>query len=82
MAPPSSNASRPGRMLAVLGALIVVLLLAIVGSDVASPGKWSSKFQVHLGLDLTSGTTVALQAVTAQGHPADAGRRWTRRSRS
>lgn len=67
MAPPSSNASRPGRLLAVLGALIVVLLLAIIGSDVASPGKWSSNFQVHLGLDLTSGTTVALQAVRPGG---------------
>ena len=69
MAPPSSNASRPGRMLAVLGALIVVLLLAIVGSDVASPGAWSSKFQVHLGLDLTSGTTAALKAVPVKGTP-------------
>ena len=33
MAPPSGNASRPGRALAVLAALIVVLLLAILGSD-------------------------------------------------
>jgi preprotein translocase subunit SecD len=67
VAPPSSNSSRPGTMLAVLGAVIVVMLLAIVGGDLASPAKWSSNFKVHLGLDLTSGTTVALQAVRPGG---------------
>ncbi len=54
-------------MLAVLGAVIVVMLLAIIGADLASPAKWSSNFKVHLGLDLTSGTTVALQAVKPGG---------------
>ncbi len=54
-------------MLAVLGALIVVLFLAAVGGDLASPGNWSQSLRVHLGLDLTSGTTVALQAVKPGG---------------
>jgi preprotein translocase subunit SecD len=54
-------------MLAVLGALIVVLLLAIVSGDVTSPGKWSSNFQVQLGLDLTSGTAASLRAVPVKG---------------
>ena len=67
MAPPSSNASRPGRALAVLATLIVVLLLAILGSNLASPGSWSKNFRVHLGLDLTSGTTVELRAVKPGG---------------
>ena len=67
MAPPSSSASRPGRALAVLAALIVVLVLAILGSDLASPGSWSKNFRVHLGLDLTSGTTVELRAVKPGG---------------
>jgi preprotein translocase subunit SecD len=67
VAPPSSKSSRPGRALAVLAGLIVVLLLAIVGGDLASPGNWSQHFRVRLGLDLTSGTTVALQAVTPRG---------------
>jgi preprotein translocase subunit SecD len=67
VAPPSSNSSRPGAMLAVLGAVIVIMLLAIVGGNLASPAKWSSNFKVHLGLDLTSGTTVALQAVRPGG---------------
>ena len=67
MAPPSSSGSRPGRALALLAGIIVVMILAIVGADLASPGKWSSNFRVHLGLDLTSGTTVALQAVKPGG---------------
>ncbi len=67
MAPPSSNASHPGRHLAVLGAIIVLLLLAIVGADIASPAKWHQSFKVHLGLDLTSGTTVSLKAVPVHG---------------
>ena len=60
-------------MLALLAGVILVMILAIVGADLASPGKWSSNFRVHLGLDLTSGTTVALQAVKpGGGTPASA----------
>ena len=67
MAPPSGNASHPGRHLAVLAAIIVLLLLAIVGADIATPAKWHQSFQVKLGLDLTSGTTVSLKAVPVHG---------------
>ncbi len=67
MAPPSGNVSRPGRALAVLAAVIVVLFLAIVGSNIGSPGQWGKDFKVHLGLDLTSGTTVALKATAPKG---------------
>jgi preprotein translocase subunit SecD len=67
LAPPSGNVSRPGRALAVLAALIVVLFLAIVGGNIASPGHWGTDFKVHLGLDLTSGTTVALRAQAPKG---------------
>ena len=67
MAPPSGNVSRPGRALAVLGVLIVVLFLAIVGGNVGQPSKWGSDFKVKLGLDLTSGTTVALEAQPPKG---------------
>jgi preprotein translocase subunit SecD len=69
VAPPSGNASRPGRALATLVAIIVVLLLAVLGSNIANPGNWSRSFKVNLGLDLTSGTTVSLKAVPEQGHP-------------
>jgi preprotein translocase subunit SecD len=54
-------------MLALLAGIIVVMILAIVGGDLPSPGHWHSKFRVILGLDLTSGTTVALQAVKPGG---------------
>ena len=67
MAPPSGNVSRPGRALTALGVLIVVLFLAIVGGNVAQPSKWGSDFKVKLGLDLTSGTTVALEAQAPKG---------------
>ncbi|HUK73634.1 MAG TPA: protein translocase subunit SecD [Streptosporangiaceae bacterium] len=67
MAPPKSNVPRPGRTLAVLAALVVVLLIAIVGKDAFSPGQWHKGFKVKLGLDLSSGTTVTLQAVTVHG---------------
>jgi preprotein translocase subunit SecD len=43
------------------------LLLAVVGSNVGSPGKWSHSFHILLGLDLTSGTEVALQAQAPHG---------------
>jgi preprotein translocase subunit SecD len=69
VAPPSGNASRPGRALAALAAVVVVLLLAIVGGNIASPAKWSHDFKVRLGLDLTSGTEVALKAVPPSGRP-------------
>jgi preprotein translocase subunit SecD len=67
LAPPSGNVSRPGRALAVLAALIVVMFLAIVGSNIGSPGQWGKDFKVRLGLDLTSGTTVALRAQAPRG---------------
>ena len=67
MAPPSGNVSRPGRALAVLAAVIVVMFLAIVGGNIGSPGQWGKDFKVHLGLDLTSGTTVALRAQAPKG---------------
>jgi preprotein translocase subunit SecD len=54
-------------MLALLAGIIVAMILAIIGGDLASPGSWHSNFRVHLGLDLTSGTTVALQAVKPGG---------------
>jgi preprotein translocase subunit SecD len=67
VAPPSSSASKPGRLLALLAAIIVLLLLAVVGSNIGSPGKWSKDFRVLLGLDLTSGTQVALKAEAPHG---------------
>ncbi len=74
MAPPSSTKSRPGRALAALLALIVIMLVAIIGKDAFQPASWHRNFHVQLGLDLSSGTTVTLKADTpnhAQPSAAD-----------
>jgi preprotein translocase subunit SecD len=54
-------------MLALLAAIIVLLLFSVVSGNITSPGKWSRDFHVLLGLDLTSGTTVALEAEAPHG---------------
>jgi preprotein translocase subunit SecD len=73
VAPPRKSGSRPGRALAALVALIVVMLIGIVGANAFSPGKWGNDFKIGLGLDLSSGTQVTLRAVTEKGKtPPDA----------
>jgi preprotein translocase subunit SecD len=65
--PPRKSGSRPGRALAFLVALIVVMLVGIVGANAFSPGKWHKDFKIGLGLDLSSGTQATLRAVTQKG---------------
>ena len=73
MAPPRKSGSKPGRALASLAALIVLMLIGIVGANLFSPGKWQHDFRIGLGLDLSSGTQATLQAVTQKGKaPPDA----------
>jgi preprotein translocase subunit SecD len=57
----------------VLVALVLVMLIGILGKDTFSPGNWHSRFKVGLGLDLSSGTQVVLQAQTPNGKPPSAG---------
>ncbi|MGD0376295.1 MAG: protein translocase subunit SecD [Streptosporangiaceae bacterium] len=64
MAPPSTKLSRPWRPIAVLAVIIVFMLAGIIGSEAAHPGSWHKNFRIGLGLDLSSGTTVTLKAVT------------------
>jgi preprotein translocase subunit SecD len=66
VAPPTTT-SRPGRLLATLAVLIVVLLLGVLAGSLAQPAAWHKRFKVGLGLDLTSGTTVTLQGVPPKG---------------
>jgi preprotein translocase subunit SecD len=66
VAPPTTT-SKPGRLLAALAVLIVVILLGVLGGSLAQPGHWHKRFKVGLGLDLSSGTTVTLQAVPPKG---------------
>jgi preprotein translocase subunit SecD len=47
-----------------LVALIIIMLAGIIGKDAVHPGRWHKDFKVGLGLDLSSGTTVTLKAVT------------------
>ena len=68
MAPPRSRSgSHPGRALAALAVLILVMLVGILGSQTFNPGNWHSRFKVGLGLDLSSGTEVVLKAATTNG---------------
>ncbi|HYZ55680.1 MAG TPA: protein translocase subunit SecD [Streptosporangiaceae bacterium] len=66
MAPPSKTGSKPGRALATLAALVIVMLIGIIGKDLGNPSHWHRDFKVGLGLDLSSGTQVTLGAVTAK----------------
>ncbi len=67
MAPPRKSGSKPGRAIAFLVALVVVMLIGIVGANAFSPGKWHKDFKIGLGLDLSSGTQATLAAVTQKG---------------
>ena len=65
----SRSGSRAWRPLTALAMIIVVLLLSITGADTLHPGQWPERFKVGLGLDLSSGTELVLQAQTPVGHP-------------
>ncbi|GIJ22682.1 protein translocase subunit SecD [Micromonospora lutea] len=60
MAPPQGQ-MRPGRQLAVLGAIFVVLYLLVFFSGGAS-GSWKDRLEPRLGLDLVGGTRLTLEA--------------------
>jgi preprotein translocase subunit SecD len=49
--------------------IIVVMLVSVAGADTFHPGKWQQQFKVGLGLDLSGGTELVLQAETPAGHP-------------
>jgi preprotein translocase subunit SecD len=67
VAAPTKTVPHPGRALAALIALIVIMLLAIVGGNLFSPGQWHKDFKIGLGLDLSSGTQLSMKATTLNG---------------
>ncbi|HJZ02663.1 MAG TPA: protein translocase subunit SecD, partial [Streptosporangiaceae bacterium] len=67
MAGPTKTVPHPGRALAALIALIVIMFLAIAGTDLFSPSQWHKDFRVGLGLDLSSGTVLSMKATTLTG---------------
>jgi preprotein translocase subunit SecD len=69
VAAPSRTVPHPGRALALLLVLILAMLLGILGGKLFSPSQWRDQFKVGLGLDLSSGTQVTLQAQTLSGKP-------------
>jgi preprotein translocase subunit SecD len=73
VAPPSRSGSHPGRALAALAALILVMLIGITGSQTFNPSNWQKQFKVGLGLDLSSGTEVVLKAATIKNTAPSAG---------
>jgi preprotein translocase subunit SecD len=72
VAPPSRSGSYPGRALAALGVLVLIMVFSITAKQTFSPSDWQSRFKVGLGLDLSSGTEVVLQAHTEKGAPSAA----------
>jgi preprotein translocase subunit SecD len=47
--------------------LIVAMVLGVLGPKLFAPSQWEHRFKVGLGLDLSSGTQVTLQAQTLTG---------------
>jgi preprotein translocase subunit SecD len=67
VAGPTKTVPHPGRALAALIALIVIMLLALVGGNLFSPSQWHKDFRIGLGLDLSSGTQLSMKATTLTG---------------
>jgi len=67
VAAPTKTVPHPGRAIAALIALIVIMLLAIAGGDLFSPAQWHKDFRVGLGLDLSSGTQLSMKATALGG---------------
>jgi preprotein translocase subunit SecD len=51
----------------VLAVLLIAMLAGVLRGNIAHPANWHDSFRVGLGLDLSSGTTVTLKAVTQKG---------------
>jgi preprotein translocase subunit SecD len=45
----------------------MIMLLALLGGNLFSPGQWHKDFRVGLGLDLSSGTVLSMKATTLSG---------------
>ena len=49
------------------------MFAAVLGSNVFKPSDWHKSFHVQLGLDLSGGTSVTLQAITPGGKQPTSG---------
>ena len=73
MAPRSTPSSYPGRYLTALAVLLIVLLVSVLGGNLFRPADWHKSFKVGLGLDLSSGTSITLRALSPNGKPVSQG---------
>ena len=73
MAPRSTPSSYPGRYLTALVVLLIVMALSVLGGNMFKPADWHKSFKVGLGLDLSSGTSITLRAVSPNGKPVSQG---------
>jgi preprotein translocase subunit SecD len=71
--PPTLKRSWPGRYLTALVLLLIVLLAGVLGGNIFKPSDWHNSFHVGLGLDLSSGTAITLQADTPGGKQPSSG---------
>jgi preprotein translocase subunit SecD len=73
VAPRSTPSSYPGRYLTALVVLLIVMALSVLGGNIFKPADWHKSFKVGLGLDLSSGTSVTLKAISPNGKPVSQG---------
>ena len=73
MAPRSTPSAYPGRYLTALVVLLLVMVVSVIGGNLLRPADWHKSFKVGLGLDLSSGTSITLKAVSPNGKPVDQG---------
>ena len=73
MAPRSTPSSHPGRYLAALGVVLIVMLVSVLGGNLFSPADWHKSFVVGRGLDLSSGTSITLKATSPNGKAVSQG---------
>jgi preprotein translocase subunit SecD len=52
--------------------IIVIMLISITGVHTFRPGMWRQQFKVGIGLDLSSGTEIVLQALAPKGQQPSA----------
>jgi preprotein translocase subunit SecD len=67
VAPPSTKNSYPWRYITALIVVLVAMVVAVLGGNILKPADWHKSFVVGRGLDLSSGTSITLQAVLPHG---------------
>jgi len=73
VAPRSTPSAYPGRYLTALVVLLLVMVVSVLGGNLLRPADWHKSFKVGLGLDLSSGTSITLKAVSPNGKPVNQG---------